>query len=146
MSICAIGFIKLHEKAQLPVYATNEAACADVHSVENHIIQPGTIKLVKTGLGCVIPQGWEVQVRPRSGLALKHKVTVLNTPGTVDSDYQRGELGVILINHGEAPFEVRVGDRIAQISVKPVHTAAFSFVQESRETERGEGGFGSTGQ
>lgn len=140
-----IGFTRLHEDAQLPVYSTEEAAGADVRSVVAVVLQPGEHLLIPTGLGCDIAKGWEIQVRPRSGLAAKHGVTVLNTPGTVDSDYQ-GPLAVCLINHGKKPFNIEVGDRIAQIVVAPVTQGQFAWVGGvSRETERGAGGFGSTG-
>jgi len=107
-------------------------------------VAPGARHAVATGLALAIPPGYEIQVRPRSGLALKHGITVPNTPGTIDSDY-RGELKVILINHGHHPFEVRRGDRIAQLVLAPVTRAAWLEVDELDQTARGEGGFGSTG-
>jgi len=107
-------------------------------------IAPGARHAVATGLALAIPVGFEIQVRPRSGLALKHGVTVPNTPGTIDSDY-RGELKVILINHGDAAFDVRRGDRVAQLVLAPVTQAAWVEVDELDATARGEGGFGSTG-
>ena len=131
----------------LPVYATDLAAGADVRAyIEDEVtILPGESLLIPTGLRMEIPEGYEVQVRPRSGLALKEQVTVLNTPGTIDADY-RGEVGVILINHGKRPFLVKRGMRIAQIVVAKVERATF-FVQEEalQETSRGSGGFGHTG-
>lgn len=128
----------------LPAYATAGAAGMDVVAAEAVTLAPGGRHAVATGLAMAIPPGFEVQVRPRSGLALKHGVTVPNTPGTIDSDY-RGELKVILINHGAAPFEVRRGDRIAQLVLAPVVQAAWLEVSELDETVRGMGGFGSTG-
>ena len=128
----------------LPAYATSGAAGMDVVSAEDVTLAPGARHAVATGLAMAIPHGFEVQVRPRSGLALKHEITVPNTPGTIDSDY-RGELKVILINHGAAPFEIRRGDRIAQLVLAPVVQAGWVEVSELDETARGEGGFGSTG-
>ncbi len=128
----------------LPAYATSGAAGMDVVSAEDVTLAPGARHAVVTGLAMAIPHGFEVQVRPRSGLALKHGITVPNTPGTIDSDY-RGELKVILINHGADPFEIRRGDRIAQLVLAPVVQAGWVEVSELDETARGEGGFGSTG-
>lgn len=132
------------EGLELPGYATDGAAGMDVLSAEELTLAPGARHAVATGLALAIPAGFEVQVRPRSGLALKHGITVPNTPGTIDSDY-RGELKVILINHGSDPFEVRRGDRIAQLVLAPVTRATWQAVAELDETVRGEGGFGSTG-
>ncbi|SFG11788.1 dUTP pyrophosphatase [Novosphingobium sp. CF614] len=132
------------EGLALPAYATDGAAGMDAVSAEDVTIAPGARHAVATGLAVAIPHGFEIQVRPRSGLALKHGITVPNTPGTIDSDY-RGELKVILINHGHAPFEVRRGDRVAQLILAPVTRAAWLPVDELDETQRGEGGFGSTG-
>lgn len=132
------------EGLTLPAYATDGAAGMDVLAAEDVILQPGERWPVATGLAVAIPPGYEMQVRPRSGLALKHGISVPNSPGTIDSDY-RGELKVILINHGQAPFEVRRGDRIAQLVVSPVVRASWLKVDELGETARGEGGFGSTG-
>jgi dUTP pyrophosphatase len=128
----------------LPAYATDGAAGMDAVSAEDVTLAPGARHAVATGLALAIPAGYEVQVRPRSGLALKHGITVPNTPGTIDSDY-RGELKVILINHGSEPFEVRRGDRVAQLVLAPVTRASWLEVAELDETSRGEGGFGSTG-
>jgi dUTP pyrophosphatase len=140
-----IGFKKVHPNAQLPVYATAEAAGADVRAVENCILAPGERRLIQTGLECDIPRGWEIQVRPRSGLAFKQGVTVLNAPGTIDSDYQ-GELGVLLVNLGIQPFQITIGDRIAQIVVAPVYQGRFGWAGGfARQTERGDKGLGSTG-
>ena len=128
----------------LPAYATAGAAGMDVVSAEDVTLAPGARHAVATGLAMAIPQGYEIQVRPRSGLALKHGVTVPNTPGTIDSDY-RGELKVIMINLGAEPFAIRRGDRVAQLVLAPVTQASWLEVGELDETARGEGGFGSTG-
>ena len=128
----------------LPAYATTGAAGMDVVAAEHVTIAPGARHAVATGLAMAIPPGFEIQVRPRSGLALKHGVTVPNTPGTIDSDY-RGELKVILINHGHAAFVVQRGDRIAQLVLAPVTQACWLECDELDATTRGAGGFGSTG-
>ena len=128
----------------LPAYATSGAAGMDVVSAESVTIAPGARHAVATGLALAIPSGYEIQVRPRSGLALKHGITVPNTPGTIDSDY-RGELKVILINHGTEPFPIVRGDRVAQLVLAPVVQAAWAEVDELDATTRGDGGFGSTG-
>ena len=129
---------------ELPAYATAGAAGMDVLAAEELVLAPGERQMVATGLALAVPLGFEIQVRPRSGLALKHGIAVPNTPGTIDSDY-RGELKVILINHGAEPFKVRRGDRIAQLVLAPVVRASWLKVDELDETARGEGGFGSTG-
>ena len=139
-----LRFKRIHPDAVLPAYAHEGDAGMDVRSVEDVEIAPGTRSLVHTGLVMMLPQGYEAQVRPRSGLALKHGVTVLNTPGTIDEGY-RGEVGVILANFGAEPFAVKKGDRIAQIVVAPVTRAEIAEVEEVDGTERGGGGFGSTG-
>ena len=108
------------------------------------VLAPGSRALIPTGIAVALPSGHEAQVRPRSGLALKHGVTVLNSPGTIDADY-RGEIGVILINHGEAPFTVRRGERIAQLVIAAVTAAVLDEVERLPESGRGTGGFGSTG-
>jgi dUTP pyrophosphatase len=127
-----------------PAYATAGAAGADIVSAEDVAIAPGAIHAVATGIALAIPQGFEGQVRPRSGLALKHGVTVLNAPGTIDADY-RGEVKVILINHGPEPFRIARGDRIAQLVVAAVAPVRFERVEALSGTARGTGGFGSTG-
>lgn len=132
------------EGLALPSYATAGAAGMDVLSAEDVTLAPGARHAVATGLALAIPPGFEIQVRPRSGLALKHGISVPNTPGTIDSDY-RGELRVILINHGEEPFAIARGDRVAQLVLAPVVRAAWDEVGELDETDRGAGGFGSTG-
>ena len=128
----------------LPAQATAGAAGADIVSAEDVTILAGNVHAVATGIALAIPQGYEGQVRPRSGLALKHRVTVLNAPGTIDADY-RGEVKVILINHGAEPFRITRGDRIAQLVIAPVTAVRFERVEALNETERGQGGFGSTG-
>ena len=132
------------EGLNLPVYATEGSAGMDVVSAEDVTLAPGARYPVATGLALAIPQGYEIQVRPRSGLALKHGITVPNTPGTIDSDY-RGELKVILINHGAEDFVIARGDRVAQLVLAPVVQAAWQEVEELDATQRGAGGFGSTG-
>ncbi len=133
------------EGLPLPTYATAHAAGMDVVSAEDLDLQPGQRHAVATGLRIAIPEGYEVQVRPRSGLALKHGITVPNTPGTIDADY-RGELKVIMINHGDQPFPIRRGERVAQRVADAVTQAEWDEVDELDETVRGEGGFGSTGR
>ena len=134
------------EGVEIPSYASDLAAGADVRAFlqQDVVIQPGANALIPTGIKVAIPEGFEIQVRPRSGLALKHQVTVLNTPGTIDADY-RGEIGVILMNHGKEPFIVTPGMRIAQLVVAPVIRADFILEESLSATVRGEGGFGHTG-
>ena len=133
------------EGLPLPSYATGGAAGLDIVAAEEVTLAPGARHAVATGFAIAIPAGYEVQVRPRSGLALNHGVTCLNTPGTIDSDY-RGEVKVILINLGTEPFEVKRGERIAQLVPAPVLRADFAEVDSLDPTHRGTGGFGSTGQ
>lgn len=132
-----------------PRQQTSGAAGVDllaaVGATEVLTIAPGNRALVPTGMAIALPTGYEAQVRPRSGLAAKFGVTVLNSPGTIDADY-RGEIKAILINHGDAPFEIRRGDRIAQMVVAPVTAVQFDLRETLDETERGAGGFGSTGR
>lgn len=146
MTEISIKRLPAAEGLPLPDYATKGAAGADLHAAvdEPVTLVPGGRALLPSGLAMALPEGWEAQVRPRSGLALKHGVTVLNSPGTIDSDY-RGEVGVILINHGDAPFTVARGDRIAQIVFAPVAQPALIEVTDLPKTQRGSGGFGSTG-
>ena len=132
------------EGLALPAYATDGAAGMDVLAAEDLTLAPGQRHAVATGLAVAIPQGFEIQVRPRSGLALKHGITVPNTPGTIDSDY-RGEIKVIMINHGTEDFAIARGDRIAQLVLALVTQAAWHEVGQLDATVRGEGGFGSTG-
>jgi dUTP pyrophosphatase len=135
---------RLTPTATLPVRATENASCFDVCADLDGVIPPGERMLVKTGLAVAVPPGFEVQVRSRSGLALKQGVAVLNAPGTVDADY-RGEVGVILMNHGREPFAFKRGDRVAQIGVYRVEMCAAVEVQVLESTARGAGGFGHTG-
>ncbi|MBT5240509.1 MAG: dUTP diphosphatase [Rhodospirillaceae bacterium] len=130
----------------LPSYQTDDAAGMDLYAAVDApvTLAPGEHALVPTGLSMALPTGHEAQVRPRSGLAAKHGVTVLNTPGTIDADY-RGEVKVILINHGKAAFEITRGERIAQMLIAPVTRATLEEVSELPDTMRGAGGFGSTG-
>lgn len=133
------------EGLPLPSYASGGAAGMDVVAAEELILEPGGRHAVATGFAMAIPEGYEVQVRPRSGLALKYGITCLNTPGTIDSDY-RGEIKVILANLGAEPFKVVRGERIAQLVPAPVLRASFHETDNLDETERGAGGFGSTGR
>ena len=133
------------EGLPLPVYATAHAAGMDIVSAEELVLAPGARHAVATGFAIAIPEGYEVQVRPRSGLALKHGITCLNTPGTIDADY-RGEVKVILANLGDRDFEVIRGERIAQLVPARVVTARFVEAGTLDETDRGGGGFGSTGR
>jgi dUTP pyrophosphatase len=133
------------EGLPLPAYASEHAAGLDVVAAEDATLQPGARHAVATGFAIAIPHGYEVQVRPRSGLALKFGITCLNTPGTIDSDY-RGEVKVILANLGQEEFQVRRGERIAQLVPAPVLKARFTEVDALEDTERGAGGFGSTGR
>ena len=133
------------EDLPLPSYATEHAAGMDVVSAESVMLAPGARLAVATGFAIAIPVGYEVQVRPRSGLALKHGITCLNTPGTIDADY-RGEVKVILANLGDQVFEVIRGERIAQLVPAPVVRARFVEAESLDETDRGGGGFGSTGR
>jgi len=137
------------EGLALPAYQSAHAAGLDLLAAVPDgsplILAPGRHALVPTGLTIALPPGYEAQVRPRSGLAAKHGVTVLNAPGTVDADY-RGEIGVLLINHGDAPFAIHRGERIAQMVIAAVVRAEFALATELSATERGSGGFGSTGR
>ena len=134
-------------KHPLPEYATAHSAGMDLRAnLDTPItLAPGERALIKTGLFLELPEGTEAQVRPRSGLAFKHGVTVLNSPGTIDADY-RGEVGVILINHGHEPFEVKDGERIAQLVIARYERVSFTQVVDLSSSERGDGGFGHTGR
>ena len=135
---------KIHDEAVLPHYVHPGDSGMDLYSVEDMIIAPGETAFVHTGLKIAVPEGYEAQVRPKSGLALNHSMTVLNTPGTVDSGY-RGEICVILINHGKDPFHVQKHTKIAQMVICPVICAEIVEMENLDDTARGVGGFGSTG-
>jgi len=156
-----LRFKKLHDSATIPEYQTSGSAGFDLHAVIDPVIEksynihseenwptieiyPGKQFVVKTQLSCAIPEGYEMQIRPRSGMAFKHKITVTNSPGTIDSDY-RGEIMIMLYNLGDAPFEIKNGDRIAQGVISKVPQPEIVEVEELDETDRGVGGFGSTG-
>jgi len=131
---------------QLPTYATEQSAGMDLTAALDEAVEidSGDRLLIPTGLSIALPKGYEAQIRPRSGLALKHGITVLNTPGTIDADY-RGEIGVLLINHGKEPFTVERGMRIAQMVIERHATVEWEVAEELESTDRGAGGFGSTG-
>jgi dUTP pyrophosphatase len=130
----------------LPAYETNDSSGMDIRAWTDEVIilNPGEIRLVPTGISISIPVGFEAQIRPRSGLALKHGIGMVNSPGTIDSDY-RGEIGVIMINHGDKSFTIRRGDRIAQMVIARVCHAAIRVVDDLDSTVRGDGGFGHSG-
>ena len=137
--------IVLENGAEVPVYATPQSAGADVKCLESFTLNPGERKLVPTGIKIAVPDGYECQVRPRSGLAVKHGITVLNAPGTIDADY-RGECCVLLINMGAKPYNFEKGERIGQFVISPVVQANWDAVLFLDQTERGEGGFGHSGK
>jgi dUTP pyrophosphatase len=143
--VTIVKFKRLHVEAIVPEYKTKGASGADVFSVEDIDIPAGEARLVPLGFSVSIPPGLEMQIRPRSGLALKHRITVLNTPGTVDNDY-RGEVKVILMNLGSDVFRVSKGDRIAQAIIAPTISVTYQEVEDLDETARGAGGFESTGR
>lgn len=149
MSTLRIQRLPHAEGLALPSYETAGSAGMDLRAALTEdsalTLEPGARALVPTGLKMALEPGWEAQVRPRSGLALKHGITCLNTPGTIDSDY-RGEVGVILVNLGQEPFVIRRGERIAQMVIAPVAQVSVSEVDTLDETARGAGGFGSTGR
>ena len=136
---------KLNELAIIPTYARKGDAGMDLYSIEDYSLKPGERKLFPTGLAIEIPIGYELQLRPRSGLAYKHGISIVNSPGTIDSGY-RGDVGIILINHGEKDFEIKIGDRIAQGILNKVEEVDFIEVENLSESERGEGGFGHSGK
>ena len=139
-----ILFKRCREGAVIPTYANPGDAGMDICSCESAMINPGQRKLVQTGLKIQLPEDTEAQIRPRSGLAIKNGITLLNTPGTIDAGY-RGELGIIIINLGQEPFEIKPGMRIAQMVIAPVLRVESEEVDALSETARGEGGFGSSG-
>ena len=130
----------------LPAYETNQAAGMDLRAAvtESCVVSPGERAMVPTGIRIALPPGTEAQIRPRSGLAIKHGISMINSPGTIDADY-RGEINVLLINHGQNAFTINRGDRIAQMVIAPVYQADWNVVDTLDATERGEGGFGHTG-
>lgn len=139
-----VKILKVDTNAIVPKYAHEGDAGVDLFSVEDYSLSPGETRVIRTGLKMEISIGYEMQVRPKSGLAAKYEITVLNSPGTIDAPY-RGEVGVILINHGQDTYEVKTGEKIAQGIFTKVENADFVEVQELSETVRGSGGFGSTG-
>ncbi len=138
---------RLNSKVKLPEYKTNGSSGMDLMAfVDSPIkINPNTLELIPTGLSIAIPEDLEIQIRPRSGLAVKNNISVLNTPGTIDSDY-RGEIKIILFNHGNKDFIINNKDRVAQIILTPIHKMEFKEVENLPDTLRGKGGFGSTGK
>lgn len=144
MDYIEVNFTIVHPAAKTPIFQTEGSVGADLMAIEDEDLEPGQSKLIRTGLKIALPAGVEMQIRPRSGLALKHNVTVLNSPGTIDSDY-RGEIGVLLINHGNKLFRIKPGDRIAQAVLNKVVIAEYKESEALPESRRGSGGFGSTG-
>lgn len=142
----AIRRLPGHEDIPLPRYMTEHAAGMDIFAavIQEEVIRPGERKMIPTGVAIAVPEGYEAQVRPRSGLAIKNGVTLVNTPGTIDADY-RGEVGIIMINHGSEPFVIRRGDRIAQLVVHQVCRVVWKPDESLQDTARGSGGFGHTG-
>ncbi|PIU72210.1 dUTP diphosphatase [Candidatus Woesearchaeota archaeon CG06_land_8_20_14_3_00_33_13] len=135
---------KIKENAILPHYAHEGDAGVDLYSAENYVLRPGQITLVSTGIKLAIPKGYEAQIRPKSGLALNHGISVCNSPGTIDSGY-RGEIGVITINHSKEEFKIEKGTKIAQMVFNKIEKAEFEEVKDLDNTKRGQNGFGSTG-
>lgn len=144
MQNVTVKVVRLHEAAQLPRYEHVDDSGMDLFAIAPHTILPGETALIPTGIAIEIPNGTEAQVRPRSGLALKHAITLVNTPGTIDAGY-RGEISVIVINHGNQAFEVLKGMKIAQMVIAPVIRAQLEEVASLSDSMRGRGGFGSTG-
>ena len=147
MEAVSVKIKRFADDLPLPAYHSDLAAGVDLYAaVETEVVlQPGERRLIPTGIAIALPQGYEAQVRPRSGLALKHGISMVNTPGTVDADF-RGELSVILINHGHEPFTIRRGERVAQMIINKVARAQFEVIDELSVTVRGSNGFGSTGK
>lgn len=140
-----VKILKVDAHAKIPNYAYEGDAGVDLFSVEDYALGPGEIKVIRTGLKMEIPVGYEMQIRSKSGLSSKYGIVVLNSPATIDAPY-RGEVGVILINHGQNTYEVKTGEKIAQGVFMKVESAHFVAVEELSETIRGSGGFGSTGK
>jgi len=136
---------KVNQHAIIPTYAHPDDSCCDLYIIEDYIIRKGERRLCRTGIAIEIPSGYEVQVRPRSGLALKHGLSIVNAPGTVDAQY-RNEIKLLVINLGQSPVTLRRGDRVAQMCIKPVYTMVFEEVDKLSESDRGLGGWGSTGE
>lgn len=146
MNNCHVEFKKTNSEAKVPVYSRDGDACADIFSIEEKIIMPGQTELFDTGIKIQnITPGWQIKVNPRSGLAAKFSITVLNSPGTIDNNY-RGNIMVILHNSGKMPYKVNVGDRIAQLEPQLIHRIVFTESETEDETVRGENGFGSSGK
>ncbi len=137
--------VKLHPQATVPNYANPLDAGLDLFAINTTVIAPGETKLIKTGIAIALPSNTEAQIRPRSGLALKHSITVLNSPGTIDAGY-RGEIGIILINHGQSSFKVMPKMKIAQMVIAPIVRVNITVARELEESIRGTKGFGSTGK
>lgn len=135
---------KIKDNAIIPKYAHQGDAGVDLYSIEDYLLKPSERVLVSTGIKISIPKGYEAQIRPKSGLALNHGISIVNTPGTIDADY-RGEIGIITINLGKEDFKIEKGKKIAQMIFNKVEEAEFEEVEELENTTRGEGGFGSTG-
>lgn len=144
MKYVTLKIKKLHKDAIIPAYQSPQSAGFDLHAIEDYELQAAQRMLISTGLAFEIESGFEIQVRPRSGLALKNGISVLNTPGTIDSDY-RGEIKIILINHSNETFFIKKGDRIAQAVINEIYQAVFQEEVDLSDTERGSGGFGSSG-
>ncbi|MEL6162015.1 MAG: dUTP diphosphatase [Cyanobacteria bacterium J06627_32] len=144
MQTAKVKIVRLAEAARLPRYEHEDDSGMDLYAIAAHTLLPGDTALVGTGIAIELPLGTEAQIRPRSGLALNHSITLLNTPGTIDAGY-RGEIGVIVINHGREPFEITPGMKIAQMVIAPILQAALEEVDSLSDSLRGKGGFGSTG-
>lgn len=144
MNTYNLKVVKIHKDAILPNYAHDGDAGLDIYSIEEKFLEPGERALIKTGIKIQLPKGTEAQMRPRSGLAIKHGISLVNSPGTIDEGY-RGEIGVIIINHGQESFMVEKGMKICQMVIKPVWKVNVEESFELDDTERGTGGFGSTG-
>jgi len=137
--------MRVDKELPLPSYAHDGDAGVDLYSSEDYVLKPGETKLISSGIKIEVPKEYEAQIRPRSGLALKNSVTVLNTPGTIDHQY-RGIVGIILINHGKNDFQIKKGERIAQMVFNKIESVDFQELEELSDTKRGDGGFGSTGK